>query len=86
MKSTWQHRWNRLFRRRGGLPRSARLPRRSYSPFTRSGGAFARPRTGRYESAFNGQSWLGRAALAVAALAALWVLWQSWLGLGVFNN
>lgn len=86
MQSTWRHRWNRLFRRRGALPRSARLPRRTYSPIPRTGGAFARPRLGRFGINFHGKRWGRRVALGVLAAGAIWVLWQSWVGLGVFNH
>jgi hypothetical protein len=85
MKPTWQHRWNRLFRRRGGLPRKAPVRRSSYEPQYRRG-AFSRPRFGRYDFTFPWQNWLRRFVLFALAIFALWVLWQSWLGLGVFNN
>jgi len=85
MKRTWQHRWTRLFRRRGALPRTAAVPRMGYDPrYLR--GAFSRPKFGRYDITFPWQNWLRRAVLAVLAVFALWVFWQSWLGLRIFNN
>jgi len=85
MKRTFQHRWNRLFRRRGGLPHAARVPGANYDRQYRHG-SFGRPRFGRYEVTFRWQGWLRRAALAAAAVGALWVAWQSWIGLGIFAN
>ena len=85
MKSTWQHRWNRLVRRRGGLPKSARLPRTKHGPAPRRR-AFARARFGRYEINLPWRRLLWRVALGVLAVGAVWVGWQSWVGLGVFNH
>jgi hypothetical protein len=85
MKRTWQHRWNRLFRRRGGLPRAAAVPRLSHDPQYRRG-AFTRPKFSRYEITFPWQNWLRRAAVAALAVLALWIIWQSWLGLRLFNS
>jgi hypothetical protein len=84
MKRTWKHNLNRWFRRRGGLPASARVPRTSH-PAWRSG-AFARSRFGRQETKHNLQRWLRLAAMGGLVVLALWACWQSWLGLGVFNN
>jgi len=84
MKRTWQHRWTRLFRRRGGLPRTAAVPRMSYDAQFRRG-AFSRPKFGRYDITFPWQNLLQRVALVALALLAIWIIWQSWLGLRVFN-
>ncbi|HVU37031.1 MAG TPA: hypothetical protein VHC95_01745 [Opitutales bacterium] len=84
MRRTWKHNLNRWFRRRGSLPRSARVPRATYSPMPRQG-AFTRSRFGRHEVTLNWQRWLWRAGFAGLAAAALWMAWQSWLGLGIFS-
>ena len=85
MKRTLQHRMNRLFRRRGGLPHTARLPRTSDDGQS-ARGAFGRPRLGQRELFDRSRSWLWRAALAILVVGAIWVAWQSWIGLGIFAN
>ena len=84
-KRTLRHRLNRLFRRRGALPRTARLPRPNYDPHYRRG-AFGRTKFGRFEMNFSTKRWLGRVALAALVMGAIWVVWQSWIGLRVFGN
>jgi len=85
MKRTLQHRWNRLFRRRGGLPMAARVPGANYDR-QYQGGSFGRPRAGRHEVSAHWQRWLWRAVKVAAGVGALWVLWQSWIGLGIVGN
>jgi hypothetical protein len=85
MKRTLQHRLNRLFRRRGGLPHSARVPGASFDRQYQQG-SFGRPRTGPYEVNLRWRQWLWRAAMATLAVGALWMAWQSWIGLGLFAN
>lgn len=86
MKRTWKHNLNRWFRRRGGLPSSARVPRASASQPAWRSGAFARSRFGRQDNKVSVQRWVRVAALGTAVVVALWACWQSWLGLGIFNN
>jgi len=84
MKRSLQHRMNRLFRRRGGLPRSARLPRAAHDAQYRRG-AFGRPRLSPQNARRRRQQWLWRAALAALAAGVIWFAWQSWIGLRVFD-
>jgi ferric-dicitrate binding protein FerR (iron transport regulator) len=85
MKRSLHHRWHRLFRRRGGLPRTARVARTSYDG-SAARGAFGRPHMGARELSDRRRSWVRRLALAAGAVAVVWVLWQSWIGLGIFGN
>jgi len=76
---------NRLFRRRGGLPRTARLQRTSHDQQSRHN-AFGRPRFGPQDTKLRWQKWLWRTAMATLVAGMFWFVWQSWIGLRVFDN